>query len=126
MVETYRHAATYTEDLRALRDNIEKTKKEAFVTLNEILLDEFTKQLKIKFEQATWDELKKKEGKPKKRDLKIADIVALIRYWGYEFDEIINKRGGFDIIITNPPWEISSHKRRSSLLNILTWLPKIR
>jgi hypothetical protein len=107
LIDTYRHAATYTEDLRALRDNIEKTKKEAFVTLNEILLDEFTKQLKIKFEQTTWDEAKKKEGKPRKRDLNIADIVSLQPFhWGYEFDEIINKRGGFDIIITNPPWEI--------------------
>jgi hypothetical protein len=28
LIDTYRHAATYTEDLRALRDNIEKTKKE--------------------------------------------------------------------------------------------------
>ncbi len=27
-------------------------------------------------------------------------------HWGYEFDEILNKRGGFDAIITNPPWEI--------------------
>ncbi|MGE0825388.1 MAG: DNA methyltransferase [Candidatus Binatia bacterium] len=107
LIDTYRHAATYSEDLRALRDNIEKTKREASVTLNEILFDEFTKQLKIKFEQATWDESKKKEGKPKKRDLRIADIVALHPFhWGYEFDEIINKRGGFDIIITNPPWEI--------------------
>ena len=27
-------------------------------------------------------------------------------HWGFEFDEILNKRGGFDAIITNPPWEI--------------------
>ena len=26
-------------------------------------------------------------------------------HWGFEFDEILNKRGGFDAIITNPPWE---------------------
>lgn len=106
LIDTYRHAATYTEDLRALRDNIEKTKKEALVTLNEILLTEFTK-LGIKFEQAAWDEVKKEEGKPKKRVLTIADITALQPFhWGYEFDEIINQRGGFDVIITNPPWEI--------------------
>lgn len=106
LIDTYRHAATYTEDLRSLRDNIEKTKKEALVILNEILLAEFTK-LGIKFEQATWDDAKKTEGKPKKRTLTIADIIALQPFhWGYEFDEIINQRGGFDAIITNPPWEI--------------------
>lgn len=106
LIDTYRHAATYTEDLRALRDNIEKTKKEALVTLNEILLAEFIK-LGIKFEQATWDDAKKTEGKPKKRALTIADIIALQPFhWGYEFDEIINQRGGFDAIVTNPPWEI--------------------
>ena len=27
-------------------------------------------------------------------------------HWGFEFDEILNQRGGFDAIITNPPWEI--------------------
>ncbi len=27
-------------------------------------------------------------------------------HWGYEFDEIIETRGGFDVIIANPPWEI--------------------
>jgi len=27
-------------------------------------------------------------------------------HWGYEFDEILNQRGGFDAIITNPPLEI--------------------
>jgi hypothetical protein len=70
------------------------------------LLAEFTK-LGIKFEQATWDDAKKKEGKPKKRALTVADIEALQPFhWGYEFDEIINQRGGFDAIITNPPWEI--------------------
>jgi len=26
-------------------------------------------------------------------------------HWGCEFDEIMNQRGGFDAIITNPPWE---------------------
>ena len=38
--------------------------------------------------------------------LTIKDIEALHPFhWGYEFDEILNKRGGFDAIITNPPWE---------------------
>lgn len=106
LVDLYRHTGTYTDDLRFLRDDIEQKKKEAIETLDEILLTEFQK-LGIKFEQATWDEAKKKEGKPKKRPLTINDIEALDPFhWGYEFDEIINRRGGFDAIITNPPWEI--------------------
>ncbi|MCK5716759.1 MAG: ATP-binding protein, partial [Thiomargarita sp.] len=27
-------------------------------------------------------------------------------HWGYEFDHILNTLGGFDAIITNPPWEV--------------------
>jgi len=35
-----------------------------------------------------------------------ADIEALHPFhWGFEFDEILNQHGGFDAIITNPPWE---------------------
>ncbi|MBN8460381.1 MAG: ATP-binding protein [Verrucomicrobia bacterium] len=48
-----------------------------------------------------------KEGKPEKRPLKLADIQALQPFhWAYEFDDIIVNRGGFDAIITNPPWEV--------------------
>ena len=66
-----------------------------------------SRRLGIKYEQATWDEKKNDVGKPKKRPLKPADIEALHPFhWGFEFDEILNKRGGFDAIITNPPWEI--------------------
>jgi REP element-mobilizing transposase RayT len=105
LIDNYRHAATYAEDLTALRDNIEEKKREALDTLNDLLLAEFNK-LGIKYEQATWDEKKRSEGKPEKKPVAIANIEALQPFhWGFEFDEIINKRGGFDAIITNPPWE---------------------
>lgn len=105
-IRDYRQSAEYNEDLRSLRDNIERKKREVTGTLNEILLNQFT-QLGIKFEQATWDDKKNKEGKPQKRAVKLADIEALHPFhWGFEFDEVINKNGGFDAIITNPPWEI--------------------
>jgi type I restriction-modification system DNA methylase subunit len=46
-------------------------------------------------------------GKPKKRAVQIQDVQALEPFhWGYEFDEVMNERGGFDVIITNPPWDI--------------------
>ena len=106
LIDNYRHTASYASDLRNLRDNIDKIKAEARTTLDEILLAEF-EHLGIKYEEATWDAAKNKEGKPKKRKLMIKDIEALTPFhWGYEFDEIINRRGGFDAIITNPPWEV--------------------
>ena len=106
LIGTYRHTATYAEDLRALRDRIAVQKQDAVKTLNAILLDEFA-HLGIKYEQAVWDEKKNAEGKSKKRLLEIRDIEALKPFhWGFEFDEIINRRGGFDAIITNPPWEV--------------------
>ncbi len=107
LIEQYRHTSTYEEDLTALRDNIHRKKAEALETLDQILLDEFGKHLGIKFEQATWDAKKNSEGKPTKRALTLADVRALHPFhWGYEFDEILNRRGGFDAIITNPPWEV--------------------
>ena len=42
LIETYRHAATYADDLTSLRDKIEKQKKEATGALDAILLAEFT------------------------------------------------------------------------------------
>jgi hypothetical protein len=69
-----------------------------------MLLDEFN-ALGIQFEQATWDDRKNTEGKPEKRRLKLSDIEVLHPFhWGYEFDKVMAD-GGFDGIITNPPWE---------------------
>ena len=106
LIDTYRHATSYAQDLTVLRDNIQQKKQEALDVLDVILLDEF-KKLEIKFEQATWDTAKEIPGKTKKRALAMGDIKELQPFhWGYEFDEILNARGGFDAIITNPPWEI--------------------
>jgi hypothetical protein len=106
MIRTYRDASSYAEDLRALRDQIIEHKKDAIATLNQILVSEFH-QLGIKYEEVTWDKNKGTESKPSKRPVNLADIKALKPFhWGFEFDEIINQRGGFDAIITNPPWEV--------------------
>lgn len=113
-IEQYRnHALNRTEDesgsqadrLLMLRGHIEKVRTESYGKLNDLLLGNF-KDLKIKFEQATWDEANKKEGKSTKRDLVIDDIETLHPFhWGYEFDRIMSD-GGFDVIIANPPWEV--------------------
>ncbi|HEX8450920.1 MAG TPA: RNA-binding domain-containing protein [Longimicrobium sp.] len=110
LVGRYRHhAATEAEDsaaLRDLRDEIDEQRRAATENLNALLLDEFA-GAGIRYEQATWNAAKGKEGKPKKRALHSTDIAALHPFhWGYEFDEVLNGRGGFDAIITNPPWDV--------------------
>ena len=100
LISIYRHATTYSQNLQSLREEIAENKASAIENINKILLEDF-KELKIKFEQAQIS------GKPIKRTLTLADIEALKPFhWGYEFDEILHQRGGFDAIITNPPWEI--------------------
>ncbi len=107
-VDVYRHTASQlgAADLSALKADIEQHRCHAQSTLNEVLLDVWH-QAGIRFEQSTWDMLQGKEGKPVKRPLQCGDMAALQPFhWGFEFDEILNTRGGFDAIITNPPWEI--------------------
>ncbi len=106
LIAAYRDVSGPDVDLRALRNDIQAHRDEAAGHLNDLLLDDWNR-LGIKYEQATWDATKNKEGKPTKRALTVADIAALRPFhWGYEFDQILNERGGFDVIITNPPWEV--------------------
>ena len=108
LIHTYRHTVSWADgmDLSALKVDIEEHKARAQSTLNELLLDQWD-QAGVRYEQATWDAAKGKAGKLKKRKLNLVDVEALQPFhWGFEFDEILNQRGGFDAIITNPPWEI--------------------
>lgn len=108
LIEQYRNFKenVSTVGLETLRDNIRRKRSEAKVELNDLLLREFSK-LGIKFEQATWDKEKGKDGKTKKRAVTLADIETMQPFhWGYEFDRILNRNGGFDAIISNAPWDI--------------------
>ena len=92
--------------LRALRDDIDTAMDEANAVMNELLQKQFAER-GIKFEQATWDAAKAELGKPKKRAVTLQDVEAQHPFhWGYVFDEIVQKRGGFDIVLANPPWEV--------------------
>ena len=106
---TYRAAADAlgnSTNLRVLRDDIDTSMAEANQVMNELLQDQFATR-GIKFEQATWDAAKGTLGKPKKRKVELADVAAQHPlHWGYVFDDIVQKRGGFDIILANPPWEV--------------------
>lgn len=99
LIHLYRNTSSLTDDLQALRKQIDDHKAQAYATLDPILLDDF-QELGIQFEET------QVKGKSKKRPLIIEDIDVLEPFhWGYEFDEIIGTRGGFDVIIANPPWE---------------------
>ncbi|MBB1127468.1 Eco57I restriction-modification methylase domain-containing protein, partial [Thiospirillum jenense] len=92
-------------DLAAIKQEINQHRTAAQLVLNDLLLQEMG-QAGVKFEQATWDDAKQKLGKPIKRALTTADVAQLKPFhWGFEFDQVLNERGGFDAIITNPPWE---------------------
>ncbi|HPG61131.1 MAG TPA: ATP-binding protein [Casimicrobium sp.] len=95
-----------SSNLRVLRDGIDAKIQFANGVMNELLRDRF-EALGVKFEQATWDAKKKALGKPVKRRIEVADIAAQTPFhWGYVFDDIVQRRGGFDIILANPPWEV--------------------
>ncbi|MEJ1959141.1 MAG: DNA methyltransferase [Nitrosomonadales bacterium] len=108
-LETYRHTADLMGrdvNLRNLRDDIDQSMKEASSTLNELLRDQF-EALGVKYEQAAWDAANNTLGKPKKIKVARAHIDEQTPFhWGYMFDQIMQKQGGFDIILTNPPWEV--------------------
>jgi len=93
---------TSQEDrLQILRNHIEDVNRESMAKLNQLLLDEFSVKLGIKYEAA---QLK---SKGKKRVLSIADMEHLKPFhWVYHFDKILQEKGGFDVIIANPPWEV--------------------
>lgn len=106
LVQSYRDATVYADELASLRNNIEAKKDKARERLDEILREDFI-HLKVQYEEPTWDDKKNEVGKSTKRKLTLKDIRALHPFhWDYEFDEVMRAKGGFDAILANPPWEV--------------------
>ena len=115
-------------DLRKLRDSISALGDETQATLNELLRDDFN-ELKIKYEQATWDAQKQDLGKPTKLAIEREHIDALNPFhWGLVFGDIMQPRGGhsggFDIILANPPWEVLKPQAKEFFADYLPELGK--
>lgn len=104
-IDAYKAAGQPMEVLEALRDGIRKARTKAYETMDDILRDKMAAK-GIKYKQITWDVPNNKANKAKTRGLTKADISAEEPFhWGYDFDQVM-ARGGFDAIITNPPWDI--------------------
>lgn len=106
LLKIYRHRDVQaTQDLTALREDIQRQKDTAYETLNALLHKQFH-ELGIKYEEVTWDAVEGMEGKIVKRSLTLDDIKALKPFhWAFEFAEVM-ARGGFDAVIANPPWDV--------------------
>ncbi len=109
LLKTYRDTAQElgkSTNLRSVRDELDRSIANANGVMNELLRDQFEAQ-GVKYEQATWDAAKAKLGKPIKQPITRTHIDAQTPFhWGYVFDDIVQTRGGFDIILANPPWEV--------------------
>lgn len=81
-----------------LRDRILELNRTAQTRLNQLLLSEFSQQLGIRYRQVD------RQGRQQRRLLGAADIAALSPFhWGFYGHQVLS-RGGFDVVICQPPW----------------------
>ncbi len=110
----YRETHEYGKDLRLLRENIAQKRAETATYLNELLLDQF-RQLQKKYGRRISPVIRIRSGEPINSTPTIADIERLRPFhWCYDFDQVMNQLGGFDVIMTNPPWEVLRSETSSS------------
>jgi hypothetical protein len=69
------------------------------------LLDRF-RILGIRYERSTWDLTTNQPGPPERRPMELDDIAGRRPlHWPLAFADVM-RRGGFDAIVTNPPWDV--------------------
>ncbi len=80
-----------------LRQRLADIHQQVQPKLDLLLLREFSQKLGIRYRQP--------RHQPPKRLLTPEDMADLHPvHWGYHFQEIIEDQGGFDVVVTLPPW----------------------
>ena len=96
--------ANETEDLPPTEVK-EKNRAKKMAQLNRALLAQLH-QSKRRYQPSRSDITRESDEQGAGRRLNIEDIEKLVPlHWGYEFPHIMNQQGGFDVVLTNPPWE---------------------
>ncbi|MDE0119119.1 MAG: hypothetical protein OXM55_03825 [Bdellovibrionales bacterium] len=109
MVNQYKNKALSFEKLKELKYKISNFMEENNFKLNRVLADK-CKEKGLKYSEITDIQGKKKIFGKKRfvlpEDFSSKEDSRNLKpfHWDFAFNEIMNK-GGFDIIITNPPWE---------------------
>ncbi len=106
LLQSYRHASE-SEDTHLLKAAIERRRAEAIAHLNEILLNQFS-QFNRRSRQSRSSSTRKQDAR---ESIPLALTIENIEkmkpfHWCYDFGQIIHEHGGFDVIITNPPWGV--------------------
>jgi hypothetical protein len=109
-LEHYRTQTSAFKELQAipayaqlafLRETINQLDQKAQAKLNNLLLSEFSQKLGIHFKEPQLTE------KPQRRLLTVADLEPLHPcHWGYCFNALLEQHGGFNLILSAPPWSI--------------------
>ncbi len=103
LVNQYKNKSLSFEKLKELKQKVSKFLEENNSNLNQVLSDKCDDE-GLKYEKNIDVKGKKTSMEKQKRHLKEGFDSLRPFHWDFSFNEIIDK-GGFDIIITNPPWE---------------------
>ncbi len=106
--------------LLQIRHEINDARADAQTTLDEALRLEM-KDLGVEVKQATWTGRAEKWSK---RAITADDVSQLTPFhWAYEFSEIM-ARGGFDVIVANPPWDVFQKDEKEFFKNHIPTIQK--